>query len=175
MAARIASKSRSKIATPALDSSPQRGDLCGLRKLVTPSVRQAAKAAVGGVHTPTLLTRAVAGAEDVGARTSTPTPLACSVPLTELLRGGDVTRALLLLLALTTTGANPRRSATPTSSTSSATASSTAATPATSAPTWMQEAWPLACPLVTPPHVGWVTTKPADCLRTAVVKGLRCL
>ncbi|CAI7861841.1 unnamed protein product [Closterium sp. NIES-53] len=57
------------------------------------------------------------------------------VPLTELLRGGDVTSALLLLLALTTTGADPRRSATPTSSSSTATASSTAATPATSAPT----------------------------------------
>ncbi|CAI7743100.1 unnamed protein product [Closterium sp. NIES-54] len=111
------------------------GDLRGLRKLVTPSVRQAAKAAVGGVRTPTLLTRAVAGAEDVGARTSTPTPLACSVPLTELLRGGGVTSALLLLLALAITGADPRRSATPTSSSSSATASSTAATPATSAPT----------------------------------------
>ncbi|CAI7781386.1 unnamed protein product [Closterium sp. NIES-54] len=76
------------------------GDLRGLRKLVTPSVRQAAKAAVGGVCTPTLLTRAVAGAEDVGARTT-----------------------------------EPRRIATPTSSSSSATASSTAATPATSAPT----------------------------------------
>ncbi|CAI7749481.1 unnamed protein product [Closterium sp. NIES-53] len=90
MAARIASKSRSKIATPALDSSPQRG----------------ISVASGNC-----------------------------VPLTELLRGGDVTGALLLLLALTTTGADPRRSATPTSSTSSATASSTAATPTTSTPT----------------------------------------
>ncbi|CAI5957670.1 unnamed protein product [Closterium sp. NIES-64] len=74
---------------------------------------------------------------DAGARTSTPTSLACSVPLSKLLRGGDVTSALLLLLllALTTTGAYPLRRATPTSSTSSVTASSTAATSATSAPT----------------------------------------
>ncbi|CAI5933453.1 unnamed protein product [Closterium sp. NIES-64] len=47
--------------------------------------------------------------------------------------GGDATSALLL--ALTTTGADPLRSTTPTSSTSSATACSTAATPVTSAPT----------------------------------------
>ncbi|CAI6002685.1 unnamed protein product [Closterium sp. NIES-64] len=71
---------------------------------------------------------------DVGARTSTPTPLACSLPLTELLRGGDVTSSLVLL-ALTTTGADPLRSATPISSASSAAASSSAATSATSAPT----------------------------------------
>ncbi|CAI5951885.1 unnamed protein product [Closterium sp. NIES-64] len=49
--------------------------------------------------------------------------------------GGDVTRALQLLLALTTTGGDPLRSATTTSSTSSAAASSTSATSATSAPT----------------------------------------
>ncbi|CAI5964594.1 unnamed protein product [Closterium sp. NIES-64] len=94
MAARIASKSRSKTATPALDSSPQRG----------------ISVASGNC-----------------------------VPLTELLRGGDVPRTLLLLqlllLALTTSGAAPLRSATPTSSTSSTTASSTSATTAASAPT----------------------------------------
>ncbi|CAI5959424.1 unnamed protein product [Closterium sp. NIES-64] len=104
MAARIASKSRSKIA-------------------------------LGGVGTPTLLTRAFAGAKDVGARTKTPTTLTRSVPLTELLRGGDVPGTLLLLLALTTTGAAPLRSATPTSSNFSTTASSTSATTAASAPT----------------------------------------
>ncbi|CAI5968755.1 unnamed protein product [Closterium sp. NIES-64] len=49
---------------------------------------RAAKAALGGVGTPTLLTRRVAGAKDVGARTKTPTTLTLRVPLTELLRGG---------------------------------------------------------------------------------------
>ncbi|CAI5987760.1 unnamed protein product [Closterium sp. NIES-64] len=107
-----------------------------LRELLTPSVRQAAKAALGGVSTPTLLTRAVAGAEDVGARAKTPTTLTLRVPLTELLRRGDVPRSLLLLLlVLTTPGAAPLRSTTPTSSTSSTTAASTSAATAASAPT----------------------------------------
>ncbi|CAI5951391.1 unnamed protein product [Closterium sp. NIES-65] len=79
---------------------------------MTPSVHQSAKAALGGVCTPTLLTRTVAGGRTWG-----------NVPRT------------LLLLVLTTTGAAPLRSATPTSSTSSTTASSTSATTATSAPT----------------------------------------
>ncbi|CAI5932827.1 unnamed protein product [Closterium sp. NIES-64] len=101
------------------------------RELVTPRVRQAAKAALGGVRTPTLLTRTVAGAQDVGARTKTPTPLACIVPLTELLRGQGLTTALLLL-ARTTTGATPlRRPAT--SSTATSAASATTATSATTA------------------------------------------
>ncbi|CAI7878341.1 unnamed protein product [Closterium sp. NIES-53] len=42
-------------------------DLCGLQELATPRVRQAAKAALGGVRTPTLLTRTVAGVQDVGS------------------------------------------------------------------------------------------------------------
>ncbi|CAI5972346.1 unnamed protein product [Closterium sp. NIES-64] len=108
-----------------------------LRELLTPSVRQAAKAALGGVSTPTLLTRAVAGAKDVGALAKTPTTLTLRVPLTELLRRGDVPRTLLLLLllAVTTPGAAPLRSTTPTSSTSSTTAASTSAATAASAPT----------------------------------------
>ncbi|CAI5949195.1 unnamed protein product [Closterium sp. NIES-64] len=108
-----------------------------LRELLTPSVRQAAKAALGGVSTTTLLTRAVAGAEDVGARAKTPTTLTLRVPLTELLRRGDVPRTLLLLLllVLTTPGAAPLRSTTSTSSTSSTTAASTSVATAASAPT----------------------------------------
>ncbi|CAI5943356.1 unnamed protein product [Closterium sp. NIES-65] len=98
-------------------------------------VRQAAKAALGGVGTPTLLTRVVVGTKDVGARTKTPTTLTLRVPLTELLRRGDVPRTLLLLLALTTTRAAPLRGTTSTSSTPSATAASTSATTAASAPT----------------------------------------
>ncbi|CAI7904486.1 unnamed protein product [Closterium sp. NIES-53] len=113
------------------------GNLCGLRELATPRVRQAAKAALGGVRTPTLLTRTVAGAQDVGARTKTPTPLACSVPLTELLRRQGLTTALLLL-ARTTTGATPlcrpatSSTATPTASATSATSAATAASAASS-------------------------------------------
>ncbi|CAI7758314.1 unnamed protein product, partial [Closterium sp. NIES-54] len=104
------------------------GDLRGLRELLEPSVRQAAKAALGSVGTPTLLSSAVASAENVGAGTKTPTALTLRVPLTELLRGGDVARTLLLL-ALTAPSAAPLRSSTPTTSTSATPASaSTAAT-----------------------------------------------
>ncbi|CAI7797710.1 unnamed protein product [Closterium sp. NIES-53] len=115
-------------------------DLCGLRELATPRVRQAAKAALGGVRTPTLLTRTVAGVQDVGARTKAPTPLACSVPLTELLRGQGLTTALLLL-ARTTTGATPLRrpatssTATPAASAASAASATTAASAASSTAT----------------------------------------
>ncbi|CAI7914143.1 unnamed protein product [Closterium sp. NIES-54] len=107
-------------------------------------VRQAAKAALGGVGTPTLLSSAVASAENVGAGTKAPTALTLRVPLTELLRGGDVVRTLRLLLllpALTAPSAAPLRSSTPTTSTSATPASApttpasaaTAATSATSA------------------------------------------
>ncbi|CAI7930161.1 unnamed protein product, partial [Closterium sp. NIES-54] len=108
------------------------GDLRGLRELLAPRVRQAAKAALGAVGTPTLLSSAVTSAENVGAGTKAPTALTLRVPLTELLRGGDVARTLLLLLALTASSAAPLRSSTPTTSATSASAS-TAATSATSA------------------------------------------
>ncbi|CAI5959416.1 unnamed protein product [Closterium sp. NIES-64] len=92
-------------------------------------VQGAAKAALGGVGTPTLLTRAVAGTKNVGAGTTTPTPLTPSVPLTKLLRRRDVPRALLLLplRALATTTAATLLGTTPTSSTSSTTTASSAA------------------------------------------------
>ncbi|CAI7923483.1 unnamed protein product, partial [Closterium sp. NIES-54] len=111
------------------------GDLRGLRELLAPRVRQAAKAALGAVGTPTLLSSAVASAENVGAGTKTPTALTLRVPLTELVRGGDVARTLLLLLlllALTASRAAPLRSSTPTTSATPASASTTA-TSATSA------------------------------------------
>ncbi|CAI7749348.1 unnamed protein product, partial [Closterium sp. NIES-53] len=95
---------------------------------MTPRVRQAAKAALGGVQAPALLTSAVAGTENVGAGTSTSTALTPSVPLTKLLGGGGLTTALLVL-ALTTTGATPLRNA----ATSSATASAASATSSASA------------------------------------------
>ncbi|CAI7808538.1 unnamed protein product [Closterium sp. NIES-53] len=84
----------------------------------------------------------VAGTENVGAGTSTPTSLTPSVPLTKLLRGGGLGTALLLL-ALTTTGATPlcnaatrsttTSAASATSSSSATTASATAATASTAA------------------------------------------
>ncbi|CAI5968796.1 unnamed protein product [Closterium sp. NIES-64] len=110
----------------------------GAAKTVVPQESLAAKAALGGVGTPTLLTRAIARAKDVGTRTSTPTPLTPSVPLTELLRRRDVTRTLLLLLlrALTTTTAAPLLGTASTSSTSYATtASSATASPTVTATT----------------------------------------
>ncbi|CAI7788709.1 unnamed protein product, partial [Closterium sp. NIES-54] len=112
------------------------GGLHGLRELLAPSVRQTTKAAVGRVGTPTLLSSAVASAKNVGAVTKGPTARTLRVPLTELLRGGDVARTLLLLLllALTAASAAPLRSSTPTTSTTPAPAS-TAATSATSATT----------------------------------------
>ncbi|CAI7861622.1 unnamed protein product, partial [Closterium sp. NIES-54] len=120
--------------------SPAR-DLRGLRELLAPRVRQAAKAALGTVVTPTLLSSAVASAENVGAGTKGPTALTLRVPLTELLRGGDVARTLLLLLALTASSAAPLRSSTPTTSATPASAS-TAATYATSATTATAAATP---------------------------------
>ncbi|CAI7910544.1 unnamed protein product [Closterium sp. NIES-53] len=108
--------------------SPAR-DLSGVRELVTPHVRQAAEAALGGVQAPALLTSAGAGTENVGAGTSTSTALTPSVPFTKLLGGGGLTTALLLV-ALTATGATPLCKA----STSSATASASSATSSASAP-----------------------------------------
>ncbi|CAI5956167.1 unnamed protein product [Closterium sp. NIES-64] len=107
------------------------GGLSGVRELETPSVRQAAEVALGGVRATARLTSAVAGTQDKGTGTSTPTPLTRSVRLTKLLGGRGLTSALLLL-ALTTTKAAPLHRATPTSSTAAA---ATAATAASSAPT----------------------------------------
>ncbi|CAI7856074.1 unnamed protein product [Closterium sp. NIES-54] len=81
---------------------------------------------------PALLTSAVAGTENVGAGTSTPTSLTPSVPLTKLLGGRGLTTALLLR-ALTATGATPLRRAA-TSSIAASAASATFAASATSAP-----------------------------------------
>ncbi|CAI5933183.1 unnamed protein product [Closterium sp. NIES-64] len=100
-------------------------------------VGQAGKAAAGGVGAPTLLTHTVAGAKDVGAGTERPTTLTLGVPLTELLRGGDVARALLLLLllrALTTSSGAPLGRATLTTSTTATPASAATAATATLAP-----------------------------------------
>ncbi|CAI7870980.1 unnamed protein product, partial [Closterium sp. NIES-54] len=137
------------------------GDLRGLRELLAPSVRQAAKAALGSVGTPTLLSSAVASAENVGAGTKTPTALTLRVPLTELLRGGDVARTLLLLrlLALTAPSADPLRSSTPTTSTAATPASaSTASTSATSTATATTAATPASTAATSTPTPATTST-----------------
>ncbi|CAI7761418.1 unnamed protein product [Closterium sp. NIES-53] len=68
-------------------------DLSGVQELGTPGVRQATEAALGGVQAATLLSSAVAGAQDVSTGTSTPRPLAPRVPLTKLLGRRGLTRA----------------------------------------------------------------------------------
>ncbi|CAI7860408.1 unnamed protein product, partial [Closterium sp. NIES-54] len=139
--------------------SPAR-DLRGLRELLAPRVRQAAKAALGTVVTPTLLSSAVASAENVGAGTKGPTALTLRVPLTELLRGGDIARTLLLLLlllALTASSAAPLRSSTPTTSTTPASAS-TAATSATSATTATAAATPASTAATSTPTPATTST-----------------
>ncbi|CAI7755487.1 unnamed protein product [Closterium sp. NIES-54] len=91
---------------------------------------------MGGVQPPALLTSAVAGAENVGAGTSTPTSLTPSVPpglTTAKLLGGQGLTTALLLLALTATGATPLRRAA-TSSTAASATSVTSAAYANSAP-----------------------------------------
>ncbi|CAI7777150.1 unnamed protein product [Closterium sp. NIES-53] len=147
---------------------------------MTPRVRQAAEAAVGGVQAPALLTSAVSGTENVGAGASTSTSLTPSVPLTKLLRGGGLTTALLLL-ALTTTGATPQRNAATSSattsaasSTSSASATSAAAAPSTTATAAAAStavadtSTPATTPTTTPtPSIAATTTSTAPAIPTS--------
>ncbi|CAI7737007.1 unnamed protein product, partial [Closterium sp. NIES-54] len=158
------SKDSIKIKVKDSHTSPRQlspaGDLHGLRELLAPRVRQAAKAALGAVGTPTLLPSAVASAENVGAGTKAPTALTLRVPLTELLRGGDVARTLLLLvllLALTASSAAPLRSSTPTTSATPSSAS-TAATSATSATTATAAATPAATAATSTPTPATTST-----------------
>ncbi|CAI7838799.1 unnamed protein product [Closterium sp. NIES-54] len=97
-------------------------------ELGTPGVRQVAEAALGGVQAATLLSTAVAGAQDVGTGTSTPRPLASRVPLTKLLGRRGLTRAWLVL-------GSPLHSSASTSSTSAASAASTPTATTTAAST----------------------------------------
>ncbi|CAI7908886.1 unnamed protein product [Closterium sp. NIES-53] len=101
-------------------------DLSGVRELGTPGVRQATEAALGGVQTATLLSIAVASAQDVSTGTGTSRPLAPRVPLTltKLLGRSGLTRALLLL-------GSPLHSSASAGSTSAAAASASSTPPAT--------------------------------------------
>ncbi|CAI7737307.1 unnamed protein product [Closterium sp. NIES-53] len=113
-----------------------------IRKVGTPSVSQAAKAALGGVWETTHLPTPSAGAKNVRAGTGTPRPPTPSVPLTKLLNRRGLTGAQLLL-TLAVTKASTLCGHTATSTTSSATsttaaaaaAAATAASAATDAPT----------------------------------------
>ncbi|CAI7871929.1 unnamed protein product [Closterium sp. NIES-54] len=118
-----------------------------IRKVGTPSVSQAAKAALSGVWETTHLPTPSAGAKNVRAGICTPRPPTPSVPLTKLLNRRGLTGAQLLLpLAATKASMLCGRTATSTTSfatsttaaaaaaSSSATAA-TAATAATNAPT----------------------------------------
>ncbi|CAI7864160.1 unnamed protein product [Closterium sp. NIES-53] len=106
--------------------------LNGVRKLGTPSVNQAAEAALRGVWEPTHLPTTSAGAKNVGAGTCTPRPPTPSVPHTKLLNRRGLTGAKLLL-ALAATKASTLRGCTATSTTSSATSTTTAAASTSSA------------------------------------------
>ncbi|CAI7927960.1 unnamed protein product [Closterium sp. NIES-54] len=118
-----------------------------MRKVGTPSVSQATKAALGGVWETTHLPTPSAGAKNVRAGTCTPRPPTPSVPLTKLLNRRGLTGAQLLLTLATTkasmvcgrTATSTTSSATPTTAAAAAASSSataaTAASAATDAPT----------------------------------------
>ncbi|CAI7730139.1 unnamed protein product [Closterium sp. NIES-53] len=120
--------------------------LNSVRKLGTPSVSQAAEAALRGVWETTHLPATSACAKNVRTGTCTPRPTTPSVPLTKLLNRRGLTGAQLLL-TLAATKASTLRGGTATSTTSSTTSStaaaastasataSTASTAATDAPT----------------------------------------
>ncbi|CAI7926679.1 unnamed protein product [Closterium sp. NIES-53] len=120
--------------------------LNSIRKLGTPSVSQAAKAALGGVWETTHLPTPSAGAKNVRAGTCTPRPPTPSVPLTKLLNRRGLTGAQLLLTLAATkastlcgrTATSTTSSATPTTAAAAASSSAiaaTAASAATDAPT----------------------------------------
>ncbi|CAI7802149.1 unnamed protein product [Closterium sp. NIES-53] len=114
-----------------------------IRKVGTPSVSQAAKAALGGVWETTHLPTPSAGAKNVRAGTCTPRPPTPSIPLTKLLNRRGLTGAQLLLTLAATkastlcgrTATSTTSSATSTTAASSSATAATAATAATDAPT----------------------------------------
>ncbi|CAI7754528.1 unnamed protein product [Closterium sp. NIES-53] len=106
--------------------------LNSVRKLGTPSVSQAAEAALRGVWETTHLPTRSACAKNVRAGTCTPRPPTPNVPLTKLLNRRGLTGAQLLL-TLAATKASTLRGCTATSTTSSATSTTTAAASTASA------------------------------------------
>ncbi|CAI7895061.1 unnamed protein product [Closterium sp. NIES-53] len=124
MAARIASKSRSKIATPALDSSPQRGisaasGNCWRQASVR---RQKQRWAVGGDVARTLLLLALTAPSAAPLRSSTPTTSTSATPAYASTAATSATAT-----ATATAAATPASTA--------ATSTSTPATTSTATPT----------------------------------------
>ncbi|CAI7817630.1 unnamed protein product [Closterium sp. NIES-54] len=107
-------------------------ELNSVRKLSTLGVTQATEAALRSVWQPTRLPTSTAGAKNVSAGTSTPTPPTPSVPLTKLLGRRGLTRARVLL-ALATTKASTLRGCTSTSTSAAATSATAAAASTTAA------------------------------------------
>ncbi|CAI7829085.1 unnamed protein product [Closterium sp. NIES-53] len=120
------------------------GKINSIREVGTPSVSQAAKAALSGVWETTHLPTPIASAKNLRAGTCNPRPPTPSVPLSKLLNRRGLTGAQLLL-TLAATQASTLRGRSATSTTSSATSTTaaaassataaTAATAATDAPT----------------------------------------
>ncbi|CAI7819619.1 unnamed protein product [Closterium sp. NIES-53] len=106
--------------------------LNSIRKQGTPSVSQAAEAALRGVWETTHLPTTSACAKNVRAGTCTPRPPTPSVPLTKLRNRRGLTGAQLLL-TLAATKASTLRGCTATSTTSSATSTTAAAASTSSA------------------------------------------
>ncbi|CAI7915428.1 unnamed protein product [Closterium sp. NIES-54] len=106
--------------------------LNSVRKLGTPSVSQAAEAALRCVWETTHLPATSACAKNVRTGTCTPRPPTPSVPLTKLLNRRGLTGAQLLL-TLAATKASTLRGRTATSTTSSATSSTAVAASTASA------------------------------------------
>ncbi|CAI7838104.1 unnamed protein product [Closterium sp. NIES-53] len=98
-------------------------DLSGVRELGTPGVRQATEAALGGVQAATLLSSAIAGAQDVGAGT---TLLLLGSPLHSSASAGSTSAAAA--------SATPPATATAASSSTAATEAPTSATTPTPTP-----------------------------------------
>ncbi|CAI7825290.1 unnamed protein product [Closterium sp. NIES-53] len=127
-----------------------------IKKVGTPSVSQAAKAALGGVWETTHLPTPSAGAKNVRAGTCTPRPPTPSVPLTKLLNRRGLTGAQLLLTLAATkastlcgrTATSTTSSATPTTAAAAATASSSA-TAATAASAAIDDPTPRTTPTTT--------------------------
>ncbi|CAI7797990.1 unnamed protein product [Closterium sp. NIES-53] len=103
-----------------------------VRKRGTPSISQAAEAALRGVWETTHLPTTSTCAKNICAGTGTPRPPTPSVPLTELLNRRGLT-GVQLLLTLTTTKASTLRGCTATRETTSGTATTTAAASTASA------------------------------------------
>ncbi|CAI7786668.1 unnamed protein product [Closterium sp. NIES-53] len=121
-----------------------------VRKVGTPSVSQAAKAALRGVWETTHLPTTSAGAKNVRAGTCTPRPPTPSVLVTKLLNRRGFTGAQLLTPAATKASTLRGRTATSTSSSATSTTAAAATTSSTTAATTATAATDAPTPGTTP-------------------------